>query len=232
MIVEQTRGITKPSILFNSPVFRLMVASALPVAMLFARILYTGQITYGFLVWNLFLAWLPLIFAYLTLRAFPHRRLTALLFAVSWLLFLPNAPYLVTDLMHLHRSGDNLILYDAVMLFTLALSGLMLGAVSLRWMELAVARRFGPWSGRSFVLIVLGLTGFGIYLGRFLRWNSWDLITNPLSLLQDILPHFMYPVEYWRTWAMTLLFALSLSFVYWLLTGLSQLDLNEPLGGS
>ncbi len=207
-----------------------MVASALPVAMLFARILYTGQITYGFLLWNLFLAWLPLIFAYLTLRSFPHRRLTALLFAVSWLLFLPNAPYLVTDLMHLHNSGSNLVLYDVVMLFTLALSGLMLGAVSLRWMELAVSRRFGAWSGRFFVLIVLGMTGFGIYLGRFLRWNSWDLITNPLSLLRDISPHFLYPVEYWRTWVMTLLFALSLTFVYWLLTSLPQLELNESFG--
>ncbi len=218
----------KTSTLPNSPIFRLMVASALPVAMLFARILYTGRITYGFLLWNLFLAWLPLIFAYLTLRAFPHRRLTALLFAVSWLLFLPNAPYLVTDLMHLHNSGGNLVLYDVVMLFILALCGLMLGAVSLRWMELAVAQRLGLWSGRIFVLIVLGMSGFGIYLGRFLRWNSWDLVTNPLSLLQDISPHLLHPVEHWRTWAMTLLFALSLTFVYWLLTSGPQLDLNEP----
>lgn len=217
----------KTSTLFNSPIFRLLIASALPVAMLFARILYTGRITYGFLLWNLFLAWLPLIFAYLTLRAIPHRRLTALIFAVSWLLFLPNAPYLVTDLMHLHYSGGNLVLYDVVMLFTLALCGLMLGAISLRWMELAVARRFGSWPGRFFVLIVLGMTGFGIYLGRFLRWNSWDMITNPLSLLQDISPHLLNPVEYWRTWAMTMLFALSLTFVYWILTGLSQLELNE-----
>ncbi len=218
----------KTPTLFNSPIFRMLIASALPVAMLFARILYTGRITYGFLLWNLFLAWLPFIFAYLTLRAIPHRRLTALLFAVSWLLFLPNAPYLVTDLKHLHNSGGNLMLYDVVMLFTLALCGLMLGAISLRWMELAVARRFGPWLGRFFVLIVLGMTGFGIYLGRFLRWNSWDLITNPLSLLHDISPHLLNPVEYWRTWAMTMLFGLLLLFVYWLLTSLPQLDLNDP----
>ena len=213
------------STLFNSPIFRLLIASTLPVALLFARILYTGRITYGFLLWNLFLAWLPLIFAYLTLRSFPHRRLTALLFAVSWLLFLPNAPYLITDIMHLHYSGGNLVLYDVVMLFTAALCGLVLGAVSLRWMQMVVARQLGLWSSRVFALIVLGMTGFGIYLGRFLRWNSWDLVTNPLSLLQDISPHLLHPVIYWRTWAMTMLFGLLLLFVYWLLTSLSQLGM-------
>lgn len=207
---------------------RLLLASALPVTLLFARIFYTGQITYGFLLWNLFLAWLPLIFAYLTLRSYPHRRLTALLFAVSWLLFLPNAPYLITDIMHLRYSSGNLVLYDTVMLFTLALCGLLLGAVSLRWMQSVVARRFGLWPSHAFVLIALGMSGFGIYLGRFLRWNSWDLFTNPLSLLQDISPHLLHPITYWRTWAMTLLFALILSFVYWLLAGLPQLGLNDP----
>lgn len=222
----------KTSSLSNSPIFRLLLASALPVAMLLARILYTGQITYGFLLWNLFLAWLPLLFAYLTLRSYPHRRLTALLFAASWLLFLPNAPYLITDIMHLHYSGSNLVLYDTVMLFTLALCGLLLGAVSLRWMQLAVTRRFGLWFSRGFVLMALGMSGFGIYMGRFLRWNSWDLVTNPLSLLQDISPHLLHPLTYWRTWAMTLLFALSLSFVYWLLTGLPQLGLHDDVGAT
>jgi uncharacterized membrane protein len=211
----------------HSAIFRLALASALPVAMLFARILYTGRITYGFLLWNLFLAWLPLLFAYLALHSFPHRRWAAFLFAASWLLFLPNAPYLITDIMHLHYSGSNLVLYDTVMLFILALCGLLLGAVSLRWMQLVAARRFGLWFSRAFVLMALGMTGFGIYLGRFLRWNSWDLVTNPLSLLQDISPHLLHPLIYWRTWAMTLLFALALSFVYWLLAGLPQLGLHD-----
>lgn len=211
---------------------RLFGASMVPVALLVVRIIYTGRITYAFMPWNMFLAWLPLIFAYLTLRT-PRRRLMTVLFAASWLLFLPNAPYVVTDLMHLQYDRSVPVLYDVVMLFSFAITGLTLGFVSLRWMQLAVDKRFGAWVGRIFVLIILAMSGFGIYVGRYLRWNSWDVITNPSGLMHDLLVRVVNPMAYWHTWAMSMLFASLLIFVYWLWLVVPQLmntDTMEIVG--
>ena len=102
---------------------RLLAASALPVFLLMARVFYTGRITYIFLIWSLFLAWLPLLFAYLSVRLGFKRRLAGL-WALAWLLFFPNAPYIITDIMHLPNVGGVPILYDVVMLFAFAMVGI------------------------------------------------------------------------------------------------------------
>ena len=115
------------------------------------------------------------------------------------------------------------------MLFTFALCGIVLAFVSLRWMQVAFTRRLGIWWSRLFVLGVLGLAGFGIYLGRVLRWNSWDVVFNPTELVGDILPRLMDPLTYWHTWGMSMLFAFLLLFVYWLLTALPKMGLSDAL---
>ena len=207
---------------------RLLAASALPVFLLMARVFYTGRITYIFLIWNLFLAWLPLLFAYLSVRLGFKRRLAGL-WALAWLLFFPNAPYIITDIMHLPNVGGVPILYDVVMLFAFAMVGIVLGFVSLRWMQWGVAQRWGVWASRFFALTVLGLAGFGIYLGRYLRWNSWDVFTNPIALLRDIAPVFIAPTVYWRVWAMSMLFALLLTFLYWLFATLPRMGMGVSL---
>lgn len=205
--------------------FRLTVASALPVMLLAARYLYTGASTYRFLLWNLFLAWIPLLFAYLTLHLRLRRRLAGL-WAIAWLLFFPNAPYLITDIMHLHQ-GDVPVLYDAVMLFTFAMCGVALGFVSLRWMQMGVVRRWGFWAGGFFVLSVLGVAGVGIYIGRYLRWNSWDIVFNPMVVIRDLIPRIANPLHYWQTWAMSLLFIFLLVFLYWLFVVFANLGAVE-----
>lgn len=211
---------------------RLTLAAAFPVALVIARSLYPREITATFLIWNLFLAWLPLLFAALAIWVERRSLLLAILPAAAWLAFLPNAPYLVTDLMHLAADSRVPVLFDTVMLFTFALYGLALGLVSLRWMQSAVARRWGRWLGWGFVLGTLGAAGFGIYLGRYVRWNSWDLVTRPELLLQDVLVRLVNPIQHWHTWAMTALFAGLLVFTYWLLTVLARAGSSVPGDGA
>jgi len=176
---------------------------------------YSGQRTYIRLLWNLFLAWAPLGLAWLALRPGARPWPLRLALGLAWLLFLPNAPYLVTDLMHLRLDGPMPLQYDVVLLFTAALNGLALGLTSLYWMEGALAAWLGPWPGRLFALACLGAAGFGIYLGRYGRWNSWDVVARPAALGRDILLHVLHPRQHWQAWALTLLFALLLLCAYW-----------------
>ncbi len=124
--------------------------------------------------------------------------------------------------MHLAPDGHVPVLFDTVMLFSFALCGLALGLVSLRWMQGLVASRWGRLHGWIFAATALGAAGFGIYLGRYVRWNSWDLLTQPTPLLRDILSRLANPVDHWHTWAMSLLFASLLIFAYWLFSDLER----------
>ena len=201
---------------------RLTAAAVFPVILVTARSIYVGQLTATFLLWNLFLAWLPLLFAALAVVTARRSLLLALLPGLAWLMFLPNAPYMVTDLMHLSYDGRVPVLFDTVLLFSFALCGLALGLVSLRWMQGLVAGRWGRLGGWAFAATALGAAGFGIYLGRYVRWNSWDLLTQPSPLLRDILSRLANPIDHWHTWAMSLLFASLLIFAYWLFQDLER----------
>ena len=210
-----------------STLTRLTLAAAFPLGLVVARSLYVGQITGTFLLWNLLLAWLPLLFAAGVVWTERRSLLLACVPAAAWLLFLPNAPYLITDLMHLAPDGRVPVLFDTVMLFTFALFGLALGFVSLRWMQQVVTRRGGQWIGWTFVLAALGAASFGIYLGRYVRWNSWDIVTQPMLLLQDVLTRLANPIQHWHTWAMTALFVCLLVFTYWLLAVFSSVSADR-----
>lgn len=133
-----------------------------------------------FLNINLFLAWLPLVFAVGASRA--TRPWVAVAFGLAWLLFLPNAPYLVTDLIHL--SGWYGERWRHVLQFGFAAwTGVMLGVASLRLVHLTVERRIGPVAGWLTVAASTALCAVGVVIGRFQRWNSWDLLTRPLDVL-------------------------------------------------
>jgi len=207
---------------------RLALITALPAALYIARAVYTGNIAYRFLPWNLFLAWLPLAFAYLAVRAGGRKPWLSLPLIGAWLAFLPNAPYLITDLVWLDGSASTLKIYDAAMFFAFATCGLTAGFVSLRWVQALVERRAGMWGGRLFVLAALGLTGFGVYLGRFRRWNSWDIVADPAALFHDIAVRLADPVQHWQIYALTALFAGLLLCLYWVFGLLTEV--KSPFG--
>ncbi len=216
------RKVTLPGRELDLAAARLLGLTTLPVLLMAGRVAYTGSLIHTHMIWNLLLAWLPVAFAYLAVRPGATPRPVRLFFVLAWLLFLPNAPYLVTDMVHLPYGGGIPILYDVVLLFSTALCGLALGLVSLRWIQAAVAGRLGVWPGRLFGLAALGMAGFGIYLGRYLRWNSWDILLKPVALAQDIWLHLIHPIRHWQGWALALLFALLLAFAYGLLATLEE----------
>jgi uncharacterized membrane protein len=201
---------------------RLALISLMPLALYLARLAYTGHLAFRFLPVNLLLAWPSMLFASAALRFGRRRWAASLPFMAGWLAFLPNAPYLVTDLIWLDGPASALKVYDTLLFFAFATCGLGLGFVSLHWMQALMTQRFGVWPGRAFVGLTLGLTGFGLYLGRFRRWNSWDVLADPLALLQDIAVRIANPIEHWRTWVLTIAFTVFLLFLYWLAATLAH----------
>jgi len=135
--------------------------------------------------------------------------------ALAWLVFFPNAPYILTDFLHLGSMGDIVPgWYDVLMLFWFAWTGLLLGVVSLYLMQDIVARAFGVAVGWAFVIAAACLGSFGIYLGRFLRWNSWDLLRRPMPLAGELYGKVTDPASQPRLLGFTLLFALLFLFIY------------------
>jgi uncharacterized membrane protein len=172
------------------PVLALAAVSALAVALVGLRMVLTHSLRHGYLIWNLFLAWLPLFFCLAAMRVAqtqPGARWKFWALATAWLLFLPNAPYIFTDLIHLGPRTRGHFWVDLVLIVLCAWTASVLGFVSLYVMQTMVYRRLGVLAGWGFVVVVSGLTGLGIYIGRFLRWNTWDVLLNPLRLARDIL---------------------------------------------
>jgi uncharacterized membrane protein len=208
------------------PMMALTFASGVSVALVIARIVWTGNIRYGFLVWNLFLAWLPLVFALLAAEKYQHssaRNLRFLGLAGAWLLFFPNAPYIFTDLIHLTTSFYPHFWVDMILILSCALTGLVLGFISLFLMQAVVRRIFGPLRAWLFIAAVAALSGFGIYLGRFLRFNSWDVVFQPLKLYHGIGSWVAAPLDNSRSLIFAALFGTFLFIAYVMLYALTHL---------
>ena len=207
----------------------LLAASAFAVAMLAARIAYTGGTNYRNLAWNLLLAWIPFLLALMVYDRHRRGATTRSLVAPAalWLLFLPNAPYLVTDFFLLRSIADAPVWFDVIMLTAFAWTGLALGFVSLFLMQAIAQRLFGAVAGWSFVVGALALSSFGIYLGRFLRWNSWDALVQPHDLFADVWAGAADPLSHVKTMAVTVLFTGFLTAAYLVLYTWLRLALQE-----
>ncbi len=174
------------------PMAALTFASAISATLIFSRVVVTRDLRYGFLVWNLILAWMPLVFALLARDDYRARRngeragVKFYGLCAAWLLFFPNAPYIFTDLIHLTHRSINHFWVDLAVILSCAFTGLVLGFVSLYLMHSLVTHRFGKRAGWGFVTVVSAVSSFGVYLGRFLRFNSWDVISKPAELYQGI----------------------------------------------
>ena len=206
----------------TAPVFALVAVSAVCTALVAYRIIAGCQVRHAYLIWNLFLAWMPLGFAVLAAERFgsgtgvpPVRcamdapessgrsgssfrspdRLEAcpttnilrdrkfLALGMAWLLFFPNAPYIFTDLVHVLATWRQSFWAELMLILLVAMTGFLAGFLSLQVMHGIAARLWGRVGGWVFVAAVSGLSGFGVYLGRFVRLNSWDVL-NPVRLLE------------------------------------------------
>lgn len=174
----------------------LVVLSLASAGLLALRIDRAGQPAFTFLPWNLFLAWIPFVLslAMLALHGRGAPRPVLWLLGVGWLLFLPNAPYILTDFIHLGRVDGMPLWFDAALIGTFAATGLALGLASLLIVHRVVEARAGRVVGWVVAVSSLVLSAAGIYLGRFPRFNSWDVLADPLSLVQVVLQRLADPL--------------------------------------
>ena len=187
----------------------LVSLSTLVVAMVAVRVAETGSLAYANLVWNLLLAWIPLGFALIVYDGARRgmRGPWLLAFGGLWLLFFPNAPYLMTDLKYLRELDGAPFWFDAVMAGSAALAGLALGFLSLYLVHSVAQRRFGAvwaWVG---VWAMLMLSSVGVFLGRFQRFNSWDVFTDPGPIFADLAKGLSDPLNYPKVLAVTIVFS-------------------------
>ena len=197
----------------------LLGSSAVCVGLIFFRLIATGEPHFFFLIWNLILAWIPLLFSRMIVNANNNKagnfKLACLFFL--WLLFFPNAPYIITDLFHFHQRPLVPLWFDLVLILSFAWNGLMLGFISLMHIHDLLSERFNSFKSLIMVFALLVLCGFGIYLGRYKRWNSWDMFTNPYQLITDIGDRLIHPMDHLRTVGMTVLFSIFLIVNYMIL---------------
>lgn len=205
----------------------LNLACITSIFLVAARVAYTDTRRHTGLIWNLFLAWIPFILAYIA-HSISWKRswlyIILPLISFLWLLFFPNAPYMLTDLQDLARGGltDTAPLwYDVLIVIWCTWTGMLLGVISLYLMQDILFRAFGKMIGWIFVFVISGLSSFGIYIGRFVRLNSWDILQDPTETTMEILGLVIDPST--RLAAFTALYTFFFLFIYLLLYSFSHM---------
>ena len=181
------------------------------------RRLYVGSWGFFFLNWNLLLAFIPWA---LTSVSFIKPKIQQSVLGVAallifWLLFFPNAPYIITDLFHLRVLRAMPVWYDTLMILSYAWTGILFGFFSLWDIERILGQRLPRTAVTVLSGFLLFVGSFGIYMGRFLRWNTWDFFTKTSEVLTDIGDRFTNPFEHRTTWGVTLFMGVFLNIVYW-----------------
>lgn len=211
---------------YSIAVFVLLnMACLVCILLVAARVAYSDSPRHTGLIWNLFLAWIPFILAYVA-HAVSWRRIWLYLVipivSFLWLIFFPNAPYMLTDLQDLARGSSGAPLwYDVIIVVWSSWTGMLLGVVSLYLMQDIIMRTFGRVAGWVFVFAISGLSSFGIYIGRFVRLNSWSILQNPAETSMEILGLAIDPSM--RLAAFTFLYTSFFLFIFLLLYSFSHM---------
>lgn len=198
-------------------IYPILLSTFFAMALFALRVIQSYSLAYGNLIWNLFLAWLPLIFsiwAYSLYSARPKRSWVLILPGFLWLIFFPNAPYIITDFLHLKERPGIPIWFDILMLAAFAWTGVFLAISSLRTMHLLVEKRLGWFLSWVFAGCALTLAGIGIYLGRFSRWNSWDVFFSPKDIIYEVASRVINPLSNLSFYGFTSIFTAFLLISY------------------
>lgn len=201
----------------------LLLSCLFSVALSFTRALYTHELLFLSLIWNLFLGFIPFAISRY-LMDHPGWIQNNLKFAVLftfWLLFIPNSFYIITDLFHLEERSGIPMWFDLALIFSFAWNGLLLGILSVRQMEKMMQTKW-KWTEAFFIYPIMSLNAFGVYLGRYLRYNSWDIISNPFQLVEDIIYLVIHPIRNRFDWSMIVCYAVFMSLLYLTIKKLSK----------
>lgn len=180
------------------------------------RILYSDTFHFIFLNWNLFLAFVPWFLTSILIIKPKFQKFKILIFIVLlvWLLFFPNSPYILTDLFHLKHQSSMPIWFDLILILSFAWTGLLFGFFSLMDIEMILGKFFKKKIIILISILFLFIGSFGVYIGRYLRWNSWDILKEPFLIFYQISDKIINPLNNLNTWGMTLFLGLFLSIIY------------------
>lgn len=205
----------------------ISAALVFSIVLLMVRIKLNKSFFYLFLIWNVFLAIIPFAITMYLNRKPNINKLTFGFWFLAWLAFLPNAPYIITDLIHIRKGNEFMVWLDILVVLSFALSGLFLFYLSIRDMQKITASKFKRTPIKTVTLFILFLCGFGVYLGRFLRYNSWEIISNPQIIITDVFDILISPFQNSEAWLFTLGFGTFLAVGYWIFNNLNQLSTHE-----
>ncbi len=206
---------------YNIP---LVISTVCCVALLLIRNIIVGNKDYNFLLWNLFLAIIPFIIAFLLESNYKKfNKLTLLLGGFFWLLFYPNAPYMVSDLIHVNKTSS-IVLYDTLIIFSLSTLALFFGFYSLKLIYIVIKKSRNHKFALSIMCFSILLSSFGIFLGRILRLNSWDIFTKPIQTLILIFDHLFPITKNPTTYLIIILFSFVQFMVLYLVQGFKHTE--------
>lgn len=193
--------------------FTMALSVCFTLTLVFIRAFITAQFIYVFYVWNLFLAIIPV---FISNKLLQQKRLSVKSYSLIflWLIFFPNAPYIVTDLFHFMKRDNIPLWFDLLIVTTAAWNGLILGFVSLNNVEQFLSKHITLKKVKLLMALSFLLCGFGVYLGRFLRFNSWDVFNNFDDLIVEISSRFIHPFQHTSTWSFSFLFAVMIGLFY------------------
>lgn len=207
--------------LIHFSLFMLCAASCL---FAIVRCVYSHSYTVLFMVWNLFLAFMPLLFSRLMYTR--HPKVLHVIYFLLWLLFLPNAPYMITDVVHLkHIRFNQYYWFDVSFYFLFAITGVLLGMVSMLTMHRYMHQFYKRWITWPAILILHLLCAYGVYLGRIERYNSWDLFTKPIVLFRDMVNHLLHPMQHTQALGFTMVGMLLLLMCYFFMAAMRSPEL-------
>lgn len=191
--------------------------TAVSVGLFAAGAAANHSLRFSYLLWNLFLAWLPLGFMALLFHSLKtHLWSSAQPFSLSllWLIFLPNSFYMISDFIHIQDVPRHNLLYDVVMFTAFIFTAALVGFCSLYLVHAELRKRISMLASSLLIGFILFLCSFAIYLGRDLRWNSWDVLLNPAGILFDISDHLIHPLQHLEMFSITFTFFLLLGSLY------------------
>jgi len=210
-----------------------VLSSCAVFGLLLARIIVSGSVVYLFLLWNIVLAWVAWGLGVWLVSVLKGKTILVYKVALSvvWLLFLPNTFYLLTDLIHAvfgydkvggfagwqlpYIADTSIIFVDLAILMLATWVGWLLGIASMRTVYGYAKTKLSSSRSLTLVFILSASSGYGIYLGRVPRWNSWDVVHRPFSLLADIGDTFIHPFDHVEAYIFSGVFFVMINVVFW-----------------
>jgi uncharacterized membrane protein len=210
---------------YSASINAILIASAAALVLYLARYVATGSVQFSFMAWNLVLSLAAVGAGALFVQNWKStwRPVSIVLFLV-WLFLLPNTFYMLTDYIHVQESGDINVLFDIVLIGFFAMNGFMHGILSLLIVHKALLKKYAAVQTHLAIGVIIVASSFAVDMGRYLRWNSWDIIVNPAAVLFDISNTLLNPTNYDRSFLITGVFFVTITSLYAVVWQLSKLQ--------